>query len=169
MNLFDAVVYIVLAVAIAGGLKIGFLRSAITIFAYLVAMPVALAVMALIAPQAGSAGPAVQNWPTLFAVFLFSGMLFGKLMRGVLDEAIGPEAGMMDRIGGAMLGTLRVGLLAITAVLVFDRVIPLGREPAFLRGSQLRPLFSAAGQSGIKSLPPELSDLLDRLRGLQRT
>ena len=49
-------------------------------------------------------------------------------------------------------------------VLIFDRLIPPDREPAFLRGSQLRPMLSKAGQMGVKSLPPETTAFIDQLK-----
>jgi membrane protein required for colicin V production len=49
-------------------------------------------------------------------------------------------------------------------VVIFDRIIPAGREPAFLAGSQLHPLLSQAGQAGLKSLPPDIEDYIDRLK-----
>jgi len=53
-------------------------------------------------------------------------------------------------------------------VLVFDPMMPPGREPAFLRGSQWRPVLSSAAQYGIQSLPPEAEDYLDRLKRQRR-
>jgi len=84
-----------------------------------------------------------------------------------LDDAIGSQAGIADRLGGAALGAVRVGLVATTLVLIFDQVVPGSRQPAFLNGSQLRPLLSAAGQRGFKSLPPELAAAIDRLKKAQ--
>jgi membrane protein required for colicin V production len=101
-------------------------------------------------------------------VFLAAGMGLGKLARIALDETIGSELGIVDRLSGAALGALRVGLVATSVVLVFDQLIPTGREPAFLKGSQLRPLFSAAGQKGFRSLPPELAATIDRLKQQRR-
>ena len=49
-------------------------------------------------------------------------------------------------------------------VVIFDRIIPAGREPAFLKGSQLRPILSEAGQQGLKSLPPDVEDYIDHLK-----
>ena len=77
-------------------------------------------------------------------------MALGKLARMALDDAIGAEPGIGDRLGGAALGAVRVGLVAITLVLIFDQLVPVDRQPAFLTGSQLRPLFSAAGQMGFR-------------------
>lgn len=91
-------------------------------------------------------------------------MGLGKLARMALDEAIGSEAGIADRLGGAALGAVRVVLVATTFVLIFDKLLPANREPAFLKGSQLRPLFSTAGQMGFRSLPPDVAATIDRLK-----
>jgi len=41
MNIFDAAIYLGLIVAVVTGFNAGFLRSLVTILAYLVAMPIA--------------------------------------------------------------------------------------------------------------------------------
>jgi len=51
-------------------------------------------------------------------------------------------------------------------MLVFDRMGPLGREAAFLRGSQWRPVPSSAGQYGIQA--PEAEGYFDRLKRQRR-
>jgi membrane protein required for colicin V production len=170
MNSFDIVVLLGLVIAVVTGFNTGLLRSVVTILAYLFAMPLALWVMSTIAPQLGSQfeQPLAQNWGFCVGVFLAAGMGLGKLARIALDETIGSELGIVDRLSGAALGALRVGLIATSVVLVFDQLIPAGREPAFLKGSQLRPLFSAAGQKGFRSLPPELAATIDRLKQQRR-
>ena len=105
-----------------------------------------------------------QNSLLFFGIFLIVGMGLGKLARMALDDAIGSQPGIGDRLGGAALGAVRVGLVAITFVLIFDQLVPAQRQPAFLNGSQLRPLFSAAGQMGFKSLPPDVTATIDRLK-----
>lgn len=169
MNSFDAVVYLGLIIAVVTGFNAGLLRSAATILAYLVAMPIAVWAMSLIASQIdGALGSTwAQNSLLLFGIFLIAGMVLGKLMRMALDEAIGSEAGIADRLAGALLGAVRVGLVATTLVLIFD-LVPSDRQPAFLVGSQLRPLLSAAGQKGFKSLPPDVTAYIDRLKRDQR-
>jgi membrane protein required for colicin V production len=158
MNSFDAVVYVGLLIAIFTGFNAGLLRSAVTILAYLVAMPIAVWVMSLVSPDIdGKLGsPLAQNSLLFFGIFLIAGIVLGKLMRMALDDAIGPQTGIGDRLAGAALGAVRVGLVAITLVLVFDQLVPSDRQPAYLVGSQLRPLLSVAGQKGFKSLPPEI-------------
>jgi len=170
MNSFDAVVYLGLLIAVVTGFNTGLLRSAVTILAYLVAMPIAVAATSLLAPQiAGKLGsPLMQNSLLFFGIFLLAGMALGKLARMTLDDTIGSEAGIGDRLGGAALGAVRVGMVAITLVLVFDQLVPSDRQPAFLTGSQLRPLLSTAGQKGIRSLPPDVAATIDRLKREQR-
>lgn len=163
MNGFDAAVFIGLVIAILTGFNAGLLRSAVTILAYLIAMPTAVWAMSLVSPAIGGA-PWAQNWPLFFAVFLGAGMVLGKLMRIALDDAIGPQSGIGDRLAGAALGAVRVGLVAITVVLIFDSLVAADRQPAFLAGSQLRPLLSVAGQKGFKSLPPDVLAYIDRLK-----
>jgi membrane protein required for colicin V production len=73
-----------------------------------------------------------------------------------------------DRLAGSVLGALRIGLVAITMVLIFDRIIPADRQPPFLKGSQLRPILLTAGQIGLKSLPPDVTALIDQLKKERR-
>lgn len=169
MNGFDIAVYLGLLIAVITGFNTGLLRSAITILAYLIAMPIAMAATPLLAPQLGGKfGPAfgsalVQNSMLFFGIFLITGMLLGQVGRLALNDATGSPS-LVDRIGGATLGTVRVGLVATTLVLVFDQLVPPGFQPAFLTGSQLRPLFSTAGQIGVRQLPPDIAATIVRLK-----
>lgn len=169
MNSFDLAVYAALAVAVGFGFRTGLLRSAMTILAYLLAAPIAVALMPLIAPQiAGNPhAPLLQNWIWFFGIFLVVGMLFGYIGRFAVNDTV-REAGIGDRLGGAALGAIRVGLVATTLVLVFDQIVPDDRQPPFLAGSQLRPVFSAAGKMGFKTLPPEATSAIDRLKQERR-
>jgi membrane protein required for colicin V production len=171
MNSFDAAICLGLIVAVVTGFNAGLLRSAVTILAYLIAMPIAVSAMSLISPRIGdhADSPLTQNSLLFFGIFLVTGIVLGKLMRMALDDTIGPGAGIGDRLAGAALGAARLGLVAVTLVLVFDQLVPPDRQPAFLNGSQLRPLLSAAGQRGFKSLPPEVAATIDRLKKDRRT
>lgn len=168
MNGFDIAVYLALAVAVGFGFRTGLLRSAATILAYLLAAPIAVWLISVIGPRGGSAAPLLQNWALFFGLFLAVGVALGHLARMALDEVIETEAGIGDRLGGAALGALRVGLVATTLVLVFDQLVPKDRQPAFLVGSKLRPLLSAAARIGFNSLPPEISATIDRLKQERR-
>ena len=166
MNSFDAVVYLVALVAIISGFNAGLLRSIATIMGYLAAMPVAMAAMPyasrMLADKLDAGG--AQNSLTFFAIFLLVGMALGALLRTAISETVGPRISLPDRLAGSMLGAMRIALVAVTMVLIFDRIIPADRQPAFLIGSKLRPILLIAGQKGIKSLPPDVTTYIDQLK-----
>ena len=166
MNSFDAVIYVGLVFAMIAGFNTGLVRSAVTIVAYMVAVPIAIWAMSALSPPAN--GKAVsafaQNGLVFAGVFLFAGIALGKLARVMIDDATGSHAGLVDRLCGAMLGAARVGLIAVTIVAVFDLLVPNPLQPQWLAGSKLRPFLSAAGQKDFNSLPPELAATIDRLK-----
>lgn len=170
MNSFDVVVCVGLVFAVVTGFNTGLVRSAVTIVAYLFAAPIAMGVMSAVSPPASGNLAAVlaQNVLVFFIIFLLAGMAFGKMARLAVDEAIGSQAGIVDRLCGGMLGAVRVGLIAVTVVLVVDQLLPPRLQPPWLTGSQLRPWLSAAGQKGVKSLPPDVAATLDRLKRNQQ-
>jgi membrane protein required for colicin V production len=164
MNTFDIAVILGLLIAVGTGFSTGLIRSAITIVAYIVAMPIAVWVMSFVPPLTENYNsPLMQNAGFFLGAFLVIGMVIGKLARIPLDEALG-EPGFVDRLGGATLGAVRVGLVVTSIVLVFDQLIPSYRQPAFLQDSTLRPFVSAMGQKGVRALPPELTATIDRLK-----
>ena len=75
-----------------------------------------------------------------------------------------PDVSMVDRVAGAALSAVRILLIAVLIVMIFDRIIPADREPNFLVDSRLRPYLSEAGRRGLQSLPPELADQIDRIK-----
>jgi membrane protein required for colicin V production len=162
MNPFDAAIYFCLFVAVVMGFISGLLRSLATIFGYLAAMALAVALTPIAIAQF-HVSPA-RTWVVYVAMFFVSGVLLGALLRRAVDEMVGPSVSIPDRVAGALLGAVRVGLLAVLIVVIFDRIIPPGREPAFLKGSQWRPVLSDAGRKGLKSLPPEVETYIDRLK-----
>jgi membrane protein required for colicin V production len=166
MSTFDIVVYGALIVAAITGFNAGLLRSAVTILGYLIAMPIAVWATSLIAPQAAAklSSPPMQNSMLFFGIFVVAGIALGKVLRMAIDDAVGMEIGIADRLGGAALGAVRVGLVAITFVLIFDRLVPASRQPAYLAASHLRPMLSQAGAKGFKSLPPDVAVYIDQLK-----
>jgi membrane protein required for colicin V production len=165
--IFDAAVYLVVMVAVIAGFNAGFLRSMATILGYLAAMPVAAAVISLISPAlAGQsdAAPWAGNLFLLFGVFLIAGIVLGSLLRRSISAGVGASISIADRLAGSGLGAARALLVAMLMVLIFDRIIPSNFEPAFLRGSQLRPILSMAARQGLKSLPPEATEFIERLK-----
>lgn len=164
--IFDAAVYFLLAVAVVFGFRSGLLRSLATILGYVLAAPVAVgtapAFSLLLARHV--AMPPAANAAVLFGILLVCGMIFGWLLRRAVGDLAGPRVGAFDRVAGALLGAVRIFLIAVLLVVVFDRIIPPGREPGFLKGSQLRPYLSFAGRMGLRSLPPEVAGQIDKLR-----
>ncbi len=166
INPFDAAVYLALFVAVVMGFLSGLLRSLATIFGYLAAMGLAVALAPRLTPLLTGQfklAPA-HAWIALAAVFLVAGILLSALLRFAVKEMVGERISIPDRVAGALLGAVRVGLLAVVLVLVFDRIIPPGRDPAFLQGSKWRPVLSKAGQQGLQSLPPEVAATIDRIK-----
>ena len=166
LNPFDAAIYICLFLAVVLGFMSGLLRSMATIFGYVAAMGLAVA----LAPRLSQLMtvqfklPPAQDWVAFVMVFLTAGLLLSALLRYAVSELVGPNVSIPDRVAGAALGAFRVAVLAVLLVLVFDRIIPAGREPAFLQGSKWRPVLSQAGRQGLQSLPPEVADYIDRLK-----
>ncbi|MGX9441376.1 CvpA family protein [Nitrobacteraceae bacterium UC4446_H13] len=151
-------------IAVVGGFHVGLLRSAATIVGYLIAMPVAVWITGLISPQRSAETSLLEGPSLLFIVFLVAGIMFGKLLRMVVDEITGTDVGLLDRLAGALLGAVRLFLVAITMVLIVDQLMPANRQPAFLNQSSLRPTLSWAAAQGIKSLPPDIVAYIDRLK-----
>lgn len=166
INPFDAAIVLVTIVAVVMGFSSGLLRSLATIFGYFIAAPVAVMATPPLSKLATELLhlPPTQPWIEFCAVFVAAGMVLGWMARMAVSELIGHSISLPDRAAGAMLGAVRVMLLAVLLVLVFDRIIPAGREPDFLRGSQLRPILSEAGKQGLRTLPPDITDYIDRLK-----
>src|SRR5277367_3920929 len=164
MNPFDAFVTAVALLAIVMGFRSGLLRSLATILAYLIAAPVAIAITPwLMSLALGHAALSPgETWVPLFVVFVAVGLIIGVLFRSFVNEIVGPDTGLFDRMAGATLGAVRIFLVAVLIVVVFDRVIPADHQPPFLVGSRLRPYLSAVGQKGLESLPPDVEDYIDR-------
>jgi membrane protein required for colicin V production len=166
INSFDAVIAALALIAAVLGFMTGLMRSMATILGYLAAAPLALAttplVVALVTTPAQT--PPVNRWIVFAALFVVAGIILGALLRSAVTALTGPTASVPDRLAGAVLGAVRIGFAAVLVVVVFDRVIPAHIEPAFLAQSRLRPILSQAGAKGLRSLPPDATDLIDRLK-----
>jgi membrane protein required for colicin V production len=166
MNSFDAAVIAALLIVMAIGFRAGLLRSAVTILAYLVAMPIAVWATSLIVPRIGSSitVSVAENSLIFFGIFLMTGIVMGSLLRMAIDDAIGQHIGLGDRLAGAALGAMRVVLIAVTLVLIFDELVPASMQPPYLVGSRFRPTLSMLGQKGFKTLPPDVTAAIDQLK-----
>jgi membrane protein required for colicin V production len=166
INTFDAAVYLCLFLAVVMGFLSGLLRSLATIFGYVAAMALTVALAPRLAQLVTEQFklPPAQTWVAFVLFFVAAGMAISALLRFSVRELVGEKISIPDRVAGAMLGAVRVVLLAVVLVLIFDRIIPAGREPAFLKGSQWRPVLSKAAQQGLRTLPPDVEAYIDRLK-----
>ena len=166
INLFDGAIYLFLAIAVISGFRSGLLRSLATIFGYVIAAPVAVALMPYLTPTLTERLklPPAQMSLAFFVVFLVIGFVVDALLRGAVGEISGNQISAPDRAAGAFLGAIRVVLLAVLMVMIFERIIPPGREPAFLSTSKLRPVLSQAGQEGLRRLPADVTEFIDRMK-----
>jgi membrane protein required for colicin V production len=166
MNTFDAAVISVVIVLALLGFQAGLLRSLADILGFLIAAPLAVA----LTPYFSSAAPAAANSPlgqnslVFFGLLVVGGIVLAQLFRYAISDFAGADIHLLDRTAGFILGAIRALLVAVMIVLIFDRIIPRGHDPEFLRGSKTRPWLSMAAQGGLRSLPPEVSDYIDRLK-----
>lgn len=166
MNPFDAAVLgTVLLLAILG-FRAGLLRSLADILGFVVAAPLAVALMPYLttAKTPAAAGVFGQSSILFLATFLVVGFILAQLMRYAVAGMVGEDIHLVDRSIGLLFGVTRALLIAVMIVLVFDRIIPAGRDPSFLVGSKSRRMLSLAAQHGIRSLPPEVAAQIDQLK-----
>ena len=126
-NWFDLAIYVCLFVAVVMGFMTGLLRSLATIFGYIAGMGVAVVAAPRVTPLLTTylKMPTLQTWIVIVAIFVAA----GAVLSASLSEMVGPNISVPDRVAGAALGALRIALLAIMLVVVFDRTIPPGQEP----------------------------------------
>jgi membrane protein required for colicin V production len=168
MNPFDAAILGLTLVAVVTGFSAGLLRGLATILAYVIAAPVALAVSPMVTAfltERALLPTAVPNAASYvpIVVLLVVALVLGGLMRGAVGGAAG-RMGIIDRLLGAVFGVLRIGFLAVLLVMIFERIIPPGSEPDWFKQSQIRPYLAAAGAMGLRALPPQIADTIDRFK-----
>jgi membrane protein required for colicin V production len=154
-NYFDIAVYVFGLFAVVGGFSAGLLRSLANILGYAVAVPVTLFAAPKVSEYLTSHAVLPQDKAVFvpFGVLLVAGFILSMVFRAMVGAMSG-DAGFMDRILGALLGAARIGFLAVLVVLIFARLIPPGAEPDWYKQSKLRPVLLAAGEAGLRKLPP---------------
>jgi membrane protein required for colicin V production len=163
MNAFDVVVAAAAVVAIVLGFSTGLLRSLATILGYLVAAPLAVAITPYVTTIALGRSMSPDNaWLMLVIVFVAAGAGISALLRIAVGEFVGPDVGAFDRVAGAALGAVRIGLIAVLIVVVFDRVISR-RPPTAI------PRRIEAASVSVGRRPSRLAVLAARGRELHRS
>ena len=94
-----------------------------------------------------------------------AGVDLGALFRNGVDEFIDAMSALFDRVAGAVLGAVRILLVAVLIVVVFDRIIPADRQPPFCSARSCGPICQRAGQKGLQShCRPTSTRYIDRLK-----
>jgi membrane protein required for colicin V production len=169
-NAFDVGLLLALAVSALAGWRVGLIRSLASILGYLSAAPLAVAVSSRVSAPGGAlaaieaSGGGVGDFGTFLAILLAAGLIIGALLRFAADDLFGRGVHPADRAAGALVGLVRVSMVAIFVIAVFDRLLPDDRQPGLLRYSRLKPVLSLCGRLGLRSLPPELAAQIDRIK-----
>ena len=137
MNHFDATVLAVVLILAVLGFRAGLLRSLADILGFVIAAPLAVALTPYFSSAAGrtavASSPLGTNPLVFFGLFLIGGLLLAQLMRQMVAGLAGDDVPLFDRFAGLVLGATRALLVAVTIVLIFDRIIPSGYDPEFLK------------------------------------
>jgi membrane protein required for colicin V production len=159
MNIFDTIVIGITLIAAVVGYRSGLLRSLATILGYVVAAPLAIAVTPVLSTYIK-----VNPGALLFGIFLVGGIFISAGLRSAVNVVAGEDPNTFDRLAGALLGAVRIALVAVLMVLIFDHIIPSNMQPAWLTESRLRPWLSMAAEHGLRTLPPDVIEYIDRVK-----
>src|SRR5262245_9399259 len=124
MTPLDLIIIALTIFAAVMGWRSGLLRSLATILGYALAVPLAIALAPKLAPLVQARAEFVA-----LALLIALGFGFGALLRQVTAGIAGAQVGLFDRLAGATLGIVRIALLAILMMLIFDKIIPAKRQP----------------------------------------
>jgi membrane protein required for colicin V production len=173
INTFDAAIYIFLFLAVVMGFMTGLLRSLATIFGYVATMGIVVALAPQLAPLLSAQfrlSPA-QAWIALGIIFVLAGIALGALLRVFVNEMVGPNVSIPDRVAGAMLGAVRVILVAVAGPGVRPHHpagpragVPerLAMAPGAVAGRPERPALAAAGGRGLHRSPEKTAESVKR-------
>lgn len=166
MNSFDIAMAALFLVSGISGFATGLIRSVASLLAWLIATGVAVWATPLVLPYVV---PYLPMTPLRdIAVFLLTlvvlAVVLGILVQMLLTAMFGPRVSFGDRVAGLALGFVRALLVAVLLVLMFERLMPADRQPAFLQGSRARPVLSMLAAHGLRSLPPQVQYSVERLR-----
>ena len=166
MNAFDAIVVGLTLLAAIMGYRAGLLRSLASIFGYVIAAPLAVAAAPAVAGVLPTRFSAMGGEFGLifFAVFLVLGIALGAMLRASIAAVAGDNVSLPDRASGAVLGAVRILLVAVLMVLIFERIIPPSKMPPWLSESTLRPHLANAAEMGVRSLPPDVTAYIDHIK-----
>lgn len=167
-NTFDIGLVGAIAASAIVGFRAGLIRSLASILGYLSAAPIAVMLSTRLSVALGGSAPGQEAWSQDFGIFLVvflaTGLAVGGLLRVAAADLFGGDIHLADRLAGTLLGALRIALVAVAVIVVFDRLLPDERQPQLLRESRLKPALSLCGRLGLRSLPPELAAQIDQVK-----
>lgn len=165
MTLFDLIAIFILLISAVIGLVRGAVREVITVFAFVLAVLVALLSLRFTGPVARQAiEPAwAANTVAVLVVLVAAYILIRVLGAGISRKVNDVESlGTFDRVGGLGFGLLR-GLVALGVFhLVFTAATPVDRVPRWISEAALYPLSKTCAKA-LRKLAPEGSAVAGRL------
>ncbi len=165
MTLFDLIVILILAVSSVIGLVRGAVREVITVFAFVLALVIAIFALRFTGPLARQAID--PDWAATFAavlVVLVAAYILIRVMGAGLTRQVRQmqTLGTLDRVAGLGFGLVRG--LAVLGVfhLVFHIATPPDRVPRWISGAALYPLTRTCAKA-LQKLAPEGSAVAGKL------
>jgi membrane protein required for colicin V production len=157
MNWLDIFLGATIAISTAAGFARGFLRIGIglaaTVLAFVAASWLYADAGAWAIPYTSSRGVAnLVGYLLVFTGILIAGSIAGRIAAKVF-KWIGLS--WLDRLGGAALGALRGGLIALIVVLAVAAFLP-GSPPPALQGSRVAPHVLEAANVLAATTSPEM-------------
>ena len=62
------------------------------------------------------------NWLVVCITFIAVGLIMSAVFRLAVNEFVGPDIGLFDRLAGATLGAVRIGLIAVLVWYLWKRM-----------------------------------------------
>ena len=165
VTLFDIIVILILVVSGIIGLVRGAVREVITVFAFVLALLIAIFALRFTGPLARQAID--PDWAANFAavlVVLVAAYILIRVMGAGLTRQVQQmeTLGTLDRVAGLAFGLVR-GLVVLGVFhLVFHVATPPGRVPKWISGAALYPLTKTCAKA-LQKLAPEGSAVAGRL------
>ncbi len=165
MTLFDVIAVLILLVSAVIGFVRGALREISTVFAFVLAILVAIFALRFTSPLARHAihPDWAANAVAVLIIFVAAYLLFRALGSGLTGKVHEVEAlGSLDRLVGVAFGLIRALVLLGLFNLVFGAASPGGRQPHWISNAALYPLSSVSAKV-LRGLAPKGTAVAGRI------
>ncbi|WP_122465468.1 CvpA family protein [Brevundimonas lutea] len=165
MTGYDVFALIVVLLSAGSGWLRGGVREIVTLFSFVLAAILALIALPVTGPLArgliepawaGSIAAVVVVFLIIYFVIRSVGALASKSLRGA------GGLGVVDRIAGVAIGTLRAVVLLGVVHLVVVAATPAERLPGWFTGAVVQPVGAASART-IQAVLPDIGRGMDRL------